>query len=158
MTTHAGYRVPPCGSVRTYMANHALDALIIPHDDEHLGEYTPAEAECLNWPPVSLALAGVVILLADSAALFADGRYTVQARLQAPAELFQILHLVEQPHMEWLQGQLQRRQRAGFDPRLHSLAWYQKKSLAAQKEVELIALEENPVDSGVSVRPPARLR
>lgn len=155
MTTHEVI-APRLAALRTYMANHALDALIIPHDDEHLGEYTPAEAERLNWVTGFTGSAGVVILLADSAALFADGRYTVQARLQAPAELFQILHLVEQPHMEWLQGQLQRRQRVGFDPRLHSLAWYQKsRSLLAQKEVELIALEENPVDSLWRERPTA---
>ena len=74
MTTHEVI-APRLAALRTYMANHALDALIIPHDDEHLGEYTPAEAERLNWVTGFTGSAGVVILLADSAALFADGRY-----------------------------------------------------------------------------------
>ena len=46
MTTHEVI-APRLAALRTYMADHALDALIIPHDDDHLGEYTPAEAERL---------------------------------------------------------------------------------------------------------------
>ena len=153
MTTHEVI-APRLAALRTYMADHALDALIIPHDDDHLGEYTPAEAERLSWATGFTGSAGVALLQANSAALFVDGRYTTQARVQVPAELFQIYHLIEQPHMAWLQSQLQRRQRVGFDPRLHSLSWYQQShALLAQKEIELVALDENPLDSLWQERP-----
>ena len=103
MTTHE-LIASRLAALRAYMASHALDALIIPHDDEHLGEYLPAEAERLAWATGFTGSAGLAILFADSATLFVDGRYTVQARQQAPAELFNYQHLVDQPHLEWLQG------------------------------------------------------
>ena len=110
--------------VRAELAMMELDAFIVPHDDEHLGEYIPAYAERLDWITGFNGSAGLAIILAQRAALFIDGRYTVQARMQAPAELFEFLHLVEDPHVQWLADQLPSGSRVGFDARLHSLAWY----------------------------------
>ena len=153
MTTHE-LIAPRIAALRAYMASHALDALIIPHDDEHLGEYLPAEAERLAWATGFTGSAGVAILLTEQAALFVDGRYTLQARQQAPGELFQFLHLIEQPPVEWLLGQLDRRQKAGADPRLHSLSWFRSTSATlAQKEITLVALEQNPIDLHWQDRP-----
>ncbi|MFC3913416.1 aminopeptidase P family protein [Pseudaeromonas sharmana] len=141
-------------ALRGWMAEQNLDALIIPHDDDHLGEYLPAEAERLAWATGFTGSAGVAVLLADTAALFVDGRYTLQARQQAPEALFQHLHLIEQPHVEWLAEQLDRHQRVAIDPRLHSYSGYQKmKALLAQKEIELACLEENPIDAMWQDRP-----
>lgn len=134
-------------SLRAWMAEQNLDALIIPHDDDHLGEYLPAEAERLAWATGFTGSAGVAVLLSTQAALFIDGRYTLQARQQAPESLFQYLHLIDQPHLEWLTAQLDRHQRVAIDPRLHSYSAYQKiKAMLAQKEIELVCLEENPID------------
>ena len=153
MTTHE-LIAPRIAALRAYMASHALDALIIPHDDEHLGEYLPAEAERLAWATGFTGSAGVAILLTEQAALFVDGRYTLQARQQAPSELFQFLHLIEQPPVEWLLGQLDRRQKVGADPRLHSLSWFRNTSATlAQKEIALVALEQNPIDLHWQDRP-----
>ena len=153
MTTHE-LIAPRIAALRAYMASHALDALIIPHDDEHLGEYLPAEAERLAWATGFTGSAGVAILLTEQAALFVDGRYTLQARQQAPGELFQFLHLIEQPPVEWLLGQLDRRQKVGADPRLHSLSWFRSTSATlAQKEITLVALEQNPIDLHWQDRP-----
>ena len=153
MTTHE-LIAPRIAALRAYMASHALDALIIPHDDEHLGEYLPAEAERLAWATGFTGSAGIAILLTEQAALFVDGRYTLQARQQAPSELFQFLHLIEQPPVEWLLGQLDRRQKVGADPRLHSLSWFRSTSATlAQKEITLVALEQNPIDLNWQDRP-----
>ena len=153
MTTHE-LIAPRIAALRAYMASHALDALIIPHDDEHLGEYLPAEAERLAWATGFTGSAGVAILLTEQAALFVDGRYTLQARQQAPSELFQFLHLIEQPPVEWLLGQLDRRQKVGAAPRLHSLSWFRSTSATlAQKEITLVALEQNPIDLNWQDRP-----
>ena len=153
MTTHE-LIAPRIAALRAYMASHALDALIIPHDDEHLGEYLPAEAERLAWATGFTGSAGIAILLTEQAALFVDGRYTLQARQQAPGELFQFLHLIEQPPVEWLLGQLDRRQKVGADPRLHSLSWFRNTSATlAQKEITLVALEQNPIDLHWQDRP-----
>jgi len=138
---------PRLAALRAYMADQEIDAIVIPHDDEHLGEYIPPEAERLRWISGFTGSAGVAVILSAKAALFVDGRYTVQARLQTSEKLFEILHLVEQPHMEWLLGVLQRKQKVAIDPRLHSFSWYHKsKRLLAQKEIELVTLEQNPID------------
>ena len=92
--------------VRAELAMQELDAFIVPHDDEHLGEYIPAYAERLDWITGFNGSAGVAIIMAQRAALFVDGRYTVQARMQTPAELFEFLHLIENPHVQWLAEQL----------------------------------------------------
>ena len=102
---------PRLAALRAYMADQEIDAIVIPHDDEHLGEYIPPEAERLRWISGFTGSAGVAVILSAKAALFVDGRYTVQARQQTSEKLFEILHLVEQPHMEWLLGVLQRKQK-----------------------------------------------
>lgn len=162
MTTHdeIALRV---AALRGYMAHQQLDALLIPHDDEHLGEYLPAEAERLAWLTGFNGSAGVAVVLAGQAALFVDGRYTLQARQQAPATLFECRHLVEEPPLEWLAGQLQPGQRVGVDPRLHSLRWFrQARERLASRGLALVALEANPIDGLWQDRPaagkaPARL-
>ncbi|TNI68279.1 hypothetical protein CF133_22245, partial [Aeromonas salmonicida] len=83
--------------VRDTLRSLELDAFIVPHDDEHLGEYIPADAERLAWLTGFNGSAGVAVVLTNRAALFVDGRYTVQARLQAPGEIFEYHHLVATP-------------------------------------------------------------
>ena len=140
--------------VRAELAMMELDAFIVPHDDEHLGEYIPAYAERLDWITGFNGSAGLAIILAQRAALFIDGRYTVQARMQAPAELFEFLHLVEDPHVQWLADQLPSGARVGFDARLHSLAWYHNaKAVLTERGIELVRVEQNPIDLHWSDRP-----
>ncbi len=140
--------------VRATLATLELDAFIVPHDDEHLGEYIPAYAERLDWITGFNGSAGLAIIMAHRAALFIDGRYTVQARMQAPAELFEFLHLNEDPHVQWLAEQLPSGSRVGFDARLHSLAWYQNaNAVLADHGIELVRIDENPIDLHWSDRP-----
>lgn len=141
-------------ALRQFMAQQNLDAFIIPHDDEYLGEYTPPEAERLAWISGFNGSAGVAVVLTESAALFVDGRYTVQARNQVDETLFSLHHLIEEPYLTWLAGQLDRKQRVGLDPRLHSLSGYLKaKCCLGQKDIELVTLEKNPIDGLWQDRP-----
>ena len=94
-------------ALRAQMAEADLAALIIPRADEYLGEYIPEHNDRLRWASGFTGSAGVVIVLPDAAAIFVDGRYTVQVRQQVSEELFQILHLVDEPHVEWLTRQLE---------------------------------------------------
>lgn len=133
--------------VRATLAIQELDAFIVPHHDEYLGEYIPAYAERLNWITGFNGSAGVAIILAQRAALFVDGRYTVQAHMQAPAELFELHHLFDDPHVQWLAEQLPSGSRVGCDACLHSLAWYQSaKALLIARGIELVRVEQNPID------------
>jgi len=134
-------------AVRAQMAERSLDALIIPRADEYLGEYLPECNERMLWISNFTGSAGVVIVLRDTAAVFADGRYTVQVREQVSTEHFDILHLTETPHVKWLSEQLPEGASVGYDSRLHSLNWHKAaEKVLAKKNISLTDTGGNLVD------------
>lgn len=142
--------------VRGDLAAAGLDAYLVPRADEYLGEYVPPQNERLRWISGFTGSAGMVVILKDSAALFVDGRYTLQVRKQSPADCYEFHHLVEQPPVKWLAEQLPEGAKVGIDSRMHTLAWYEaaKKTLSA-KSVELVEVAENPIDRHWQGRPAA---
>lgn len=145
--------------LRAAMGDQGLDALIVPRADEYLGEYLPAHNERLRWVCNFTGSAGVCIVMTERAAVFADGRYTVQVRQQVDPELFELHHLVETPHVKWLSEQLEAGARVGFDPRMHSLAWQQKaEKTLARREISLVETGENLVDRCWQGRPEPEIR
>ncbi|GGI70098.1 aminopeptidase P family protein [Shewanella gelidii] len=143
-------------AVRHEMQRQNVDAFIIPRADEYLGEYVPAHNERLLWISEFTGSAGMVIVLKDGAAIFVDGRYTVQVRQQVDGQLFEYLSLVDTPQIAWLIEKLGTGTKVGYDSRLHTLAWQQhaSKRLTAAG-IELTALEQNPVDLSWQNRPQA---
>lgn len=134
-------------AVRALMSDAGLDAFIVPRADEYLGEYIPAHNERLKWITGFNGSAGVAIILADKAAIFVDGRYTVQVRQEVSCEFFEIHQLIEEPHVEWLQKQLKPGAIVGYDPRLHSLAWQRSADdVFRAADQELRALTDNIID------------
>ena len=77
--------VAPCPCVarvtllRKELLSQNLDGFVIPVADEHQGEYLPKCAQRLRWLTGFTGSAGVAIILKNKAALFVDGRYTLQA-------------------------------------------------------------------------------
>jgi Xaa-Pro aminopeptidase len=108
-------------AVRAEMKKNDLDAFVIPRADEYLGEYVPERNERLQWVSGFTGSAGLVVVLPESAAVFVDGRYTIQVRQQVPESLFEFHHLVEEPHAQWLASTLSTGARVGYDPRMHTL-------------------------------------
>jgi Xaa-Pro aminopeptidase len=140
--------------VRQHMSSQGLDALIIPRADEYLGEYIPERNERLRWISGFTGSAGVVIVLQDRAVIFVDGRYTVQVRKQVPEDLFEVLHLLEDPHLPWLASSLEAGARVGVDPRLHPYRWYQEaEKTLGEAGIELLCTDENVVDACWDDRP-----
>jgi Xaa-Pro aminopeptidase len=134
-------------ALRQLMAAANYDALFVPRADEYLGEYIPQDKERLCWVSGFTGSAGMVLVLRKQAAIFVDGRYTVQVRTQAPGELFSYHHLIDEPPVNWLVSVLQRGARVACDPRLHSLQWYRDtKNSLADAGMELIADSDNLVD------------
>ena len=134
-------------ALQAQMAEAGLAALIIPRADEYLGEYIPEHNERLLWASGFTGSAGVVIVLRDSAAIFVDGRYTVQVRQQVSEELFQILHLVDEPHVEWLAKQLEAGDRVGYDARMHTLEWQRAASKTLEsRQISLVEVSDNLVN------------
>ena len=134
-------------ALRELMAQAEYDALVVPRADEYLGEYIPEHKERLRWVSGFTGSAGAALILREQAAMFVDGRYTVQVRAEVPAELFEYHHLNDEPQAQWLAATLARGARVACDPRLHSLHWYHEteKTLAAAG-IELVPDTDNLID------------
>ena len=110
-------------ALRAELARRGLDGLVVPRADRQQNEYLPASEERLAWLTGFTGSAGAAIVLADKAAIFVDGRYTVQADAQVDSAVFAIEHLVETPPAQWLEANLT----AGRQGRLRSLAAYHRR-------------------------------
>jgi Xaa-Pro aminopeptidase len=142
--------------LRAELSARRLDALIVPLTDEHRNEYVPACAQRLAWLTGFTGSAGVLIVLPERAAVFVDGRYTVQAEAQLDPQLFERHHLVDEPPAKWLGEQLSAGQRVGYDPALHVKAEVERyRAACAKAGAELVALDGNPVDVVWTARPDA---
>ncbi len=148
-------RVP---ALRKQLAAMGLDGFVIPCADAHQSEYIPASAERLAWLTGFAGSAGLAIVLRDRAALFVDGRYTLQAPAQADGAIFDFKHLIDDPHAEWLADNSPAGGRVGFDPWLHTADWVRRVGAALEKSgATLVAVEENPVDAVWTDQPPQPL-
>ncbi len=143
--------------IRQWLQAEQLDALLIPHEDEYLGEYIPEHNERLAWLTGFTGSAGAAIVTKDTAVVFVDGRYVVQVRQQCPTEVFEYAHLIEQPPLSWLINALPPHSKIGFDPRLHSQAWLDKAQNTVADQLQLVPLEKNPIDVNWHDRPAAKL-
>ncbi|HCG6696574.1 aminopeptidase P family protein [Vibrio parahaemolyticus] len=134
-------------AIREWLAQHNIDALLIPHEDEYLGEYVPAHNERLHWLTGFTGSAGAAVITQDKAAIFVDGRYTVQVTKQVPSELFEYRHLIEEPALDWIQDNLTSNASVAIDPRMHSSAWLDMAQAKLAGKLELNILSSNPIDA-----------
>ncbi|ELS9256526.1 aminopeptidase P family protein [Vibrio parahaemolyticus] len=134
-------------AIREWLAQHNIDALLIPHEDEYLGEYVPAHNERLHWLTGFTGSAGAAVITQDKAAIFVDGRYTVQVTKQVPNELFEYRHLIEEPALDWIQDNLTANASVAIDPRMHSSAWLDMAQTKLAGKLELNILSSNPIDA-----------
>ena len=141
-------------ALRAQLARDGLDGFVVPLTDEHMSEYVGDYAQRLAWLTGFGGSAGSAVVLADTAAMFTDGRYTVQVRQQVPADLFRYEDVPQTSAAQWLGEQATAGMRIGHDPWLHTRAW--AKSAAAQlaaKGAELVAVARNPIDAVWADRP-----
>jgi Xaa-Pro aminopeptidase len=133
-------------ALRAELARRGLDGFIVPRADEHQGEYVPAHAERLAWITGFTGSAGLAIVLADKAAVFVDGRYTLQVAQQVDPALFTHRHLTDQPPDAWIADNL--RGRLGYDPWLHTPDGLEPlRRAAARAGGELVPVSDNPLDA-----------
>ncbi|GBL02309.1 aminopeptidase P family protein [Vibrio harveyi] len=133
-------------AIREWLAQHNIDALLVPHEDEYLGEYVPAHNERLHWLTGFTGSAGAAVITKDKAAIFVDGRYTVQVTKQVPADLFEYRHLIEEPALDWIKDHLANGASVAIDPRMHNSAWLDMAQAKLAGALELKILASNPID------------
>jgi len=145
-------------ALRAALKRRDLDAFVVPRGDEHQGEYVPPRAQRLAWLTGFQGSAGNAVVTADRAAIFVDGRYTIQVRAEVPAALYDYKHLVEDPLTDWLIAALPEGGRLGYDPWLHTIGWVEKTRATLERAgILMIPCEDNPLDSVWADQPPAPL-
>ncbi len=143
-------------ALRTELARLGFAGFLCPRGDEHQGEYVAPRAERLRWLTGFTGSAGLAVVLAGKAAIFVDGRYTLQVRSQVDGGSFEYRHLVDDPAGEWLAANAPRAARIGYDARLHTPDGLAKLRVAAERGgIELVALEADPIDAVWKDQPPA---
>ncbi|HVO14464.1 MAG TPA: aminopeptidase P family protein [Alphaproteobacteria bacterium] len=140
-------------ALRAVLKRRDLTGFVIPRADEHQGEYVPPCAERLAWLTGFTGSAGLAIVLTDRAAVFVDGRYTLQVAAQVDASLYELRHITNEPPEQWLASALQPGTRLGIDPWLHTPAGLERLEAACRKAGAELVRTENAVDAAWTDRP-----
>src|SRR3954465_1644187 len=140
---------------REELARRKLTGFVIPRADQQQNEYVPASEERLPWLTGFTGSAGMAAVLTKEAAIFVDGRYTLQASKQVDRKAWHIEPLADPPPEHWLTKHLSAGDRLGFDPWLHTSAAAERLAAACAKAgAELVAVDGNPLDAVRTERPP----
>ncbi len=142
--------------LRAEMARRGLDGFIVPRADAHQGEYVPVRDERLRWLTGFTGSAGQAIAMTDRAAVFVDGRYTIQAAEQVDADAFETVAIAETDPGAWLRAAAGEGDVIGFDPWLITPAQRESYEKAAHAVgASLRAEADNPIDAVWPDQPPA---
>ncbi|MEM8800364.1 MAG: aminopeptidase P family protein [Pseudomonadota bacterium] len=134
--------------LREELKKQNLAGFIVPLTDEHMSEYVADYAQRLAWLTGFLGSAGSAVVMQNEAAIFVDGRYTIQVAEQVDKQVFEYRHLLDEPPKDWISGRVGAGDRFGIDPWLHSNSFV--KSMRDELETRgatLVELESNPIDS-----------
>src|SRR5712675_1399209 len=145
-------------ALREELARRKLSGFVVPRADQQQNEYVAPSEERLAWLTGFTGSAGLAIVLSRAAAVFVDGRYTLQAGKQVDPKAWRVEPLVDPPPETWLAKHLAAGDRLGFDPWLHTSAAAERLAAACAKAgAELVAVDSNPVDAIWTERPPPPL-
>ena len=143
-------------ALREQLKTDRLDGFVVPLTDEHMSEYVGTYAQRLAWLTGFEGSAGTAVVLPAEAAIFTDGRYTIQVRQQVSADDWSYESVPDTSVSDWLKEHATEGARIGYDPWLHSRDWARRASEAlAKRGAELVAVEQNPIDKIWSDRPEA---
>ena len=143
-------------ALREELKRRGLDGFVVPISDEHMSEYVGDYAQRLAWLTGFRGSAGFACVTLTHAAIFVDGRYTVQVREQVDGNLFEYRSVPKDTLAGWLGEVCERGAKIAYDPWLHTWAWVEalEKRVAA-KGIVMVPAESNPVDAVWSDRPAA---
>jgi Xaa-Pro aminopeptidase len=133
-------------ALRAELKRRGLGGFVVPRADQHQNEYVPACAERLAWLTGFTGSAGLAVVLDDRAALFVDGRYTLQAPEEVDTTIFSVERISETTPEAWIEAHLSTA-RLGYDPWLHTVEAAEKLEKAATAAGgALEAVEPNLID------------
>ena len=125
--------------LRALMKIRKLDGFIIPHEDEFLTEYTPPSSDRLSWISGFTGSAGLSIINQSSAAIFVDGRYTTQVKMESPSEFFDFEDHNIEKQKKWIRENCKSGYKLGFSPKIISFTKFKfLEKIANEESIELI--------------------
>jgi Xaa-Pro aminopeptidase len=147
-------------ALRQQLKEDRLDGFVVPLTDEHMSEYVGSYAQRLAWLTGFQGSAGSAVVLPEEAAMFTDGRYTIQVRQQVSPTEWKYESVPETSVAQWLKEHAPNGARIGYDPWLHTADWVkQATAQLAAKGAELVAVGRNPIDKVWADRPePSKAR
>ncbi|HMG46254.1 MAG TPA: aminopeptidase P family protein [Allosphingosinicella sp.] len=135
-------------ALREQLKADRLDGFVVPLTDEHMSEYVGSYAQRLAWLTGFQGSAGSAVVLPQEAAIFVDGRYTLQVRDQVDGKHWSYQSIPETSIADWLKAHAPDGGRIGYDPWLHTKDWVEKaREALADKGAELVAVRRNPIDA-----------
>ena len=152
--------------LRKELRARGLDGFVVPISDEHMSEYVGDYAQRLAWLTGFRGSAGSAVVLTEksegnAAAVFVDGRYTIQVRDQVDGKLFDHVGTADTSVADWLGEHAPDGAKIGYDAWLHTADWAKETGeKLAKRGGELVAVDGNPIDAVWSDRPapsPAKL-
>ena len=130
------------------LSQDRLTGFVIPLTDEHMSEYVGGYAQRLEWLTGFAGSAGSAAVLGARAAIFTDGRYTLQVREQVPGDIFEYQDVPKTSAAQWLAAHSASGDRIGYDPWLHTSGWATTTGqMLASRGAELVPVAANPIDS-----------
>jgi Xaa-Pro aminopeptidase len=112
--------------LREAMAHAGLAAYVVPSSDPHLSEYLPERWQARRWLSGFTGSAGTLVVAADSAGVWADSRYWVQAQAQLAGTGIELVKMAGGPqgqgYVDWLANRLAAGERVGVDGAVLALA------------------------------------
>ena len=143
-------------ALREQLKADQLDGFVVPLTDEHMSEYVGSYAQRLAWLTGFEGSAGSAVVLPQEAAIFVDGRYTLQVRSQVDGKDWSYQSVPETSVADWLKEHAPQGGKIGYDPWLHSRDWVKKATQSlANRGAELVPVEQNPIDKVWADRPEA---
>ena len=132
--------------LREEMKKHGVDGLLIPRGDAFSGEEVPPSDDRLKYISGFTGSAGMAIVTQDQAALFSDGRYTLQMTAETNDDWS--CHVMPDADMvAWLVSNLEGGA-LGIDPWLMTLSGYESlQSKLADTAISLMSLDHNLIDA-----------
>ena len=120
-------------ALREELKRRGLDGFVVPIADAHMSEYVGEDAQRLAWLTGFGGSAGSAVVLRNKAAIFVDGRYTVQVREQVEERLFEYRGVPKDNPANWLADNVGEGATIGYDAWLATPGWVRSTTAALEK-------------------------
>lgn len=135
-------------ALREELKRRGLAGFIIPISDEHMSEYVGDYAQRLAWLTGFGGSAGFAAVTLTHAAIFVDGRYTVQVREQVDGSLFEYRSIPGDRLGDWLAEVCEKGAKIAYDPWLHTWSWVEAlEKIVEPAGIAMVPADSNPIDA-----------